>query len=171
MAWTTLTRSTPVPTDRPISVTVRLDPESVTGDRVFPELRRHMAVSTTTIKEIKNARGVVTARDYTAVGVAYRAWRKSELEGSLRHLGIPFDSVVIRHETAAAPSRAASVVRGIRDGIASAIPGGAGANAAVGMAEAAAEDPPPETSKLPIIIGGIAVALGLGVAAWAVFRS
>lgn len=175
MAYTTLTGSTPVPTDRQIVVTVRLDPETVTADRVFPELRRHMAVSTTLIKDRKNAAGAVTARDYTATGTAYRAWTKSELANQLRYIGIPFDSIVIRHETAAAPSPLARAADSARRGLLATVPGGAAGNLAIDAATSALDEPAPTAptwrDRLPIIIGGVAIALGLIVAGYAVVRS
>lgn len=165
MARTVLARTTPVPTDRDITVVIeqaipRVPPLAVGGDaaRAASEMMRHMSV---TSQRSHVDAGVSSF--LTLVGRANRPWTRAELEGQMRYLRIPFESISISHDTAA-PRRS-----GLLSSAARAIPGigpavGAGLDSAAGAADGLlGEEPPMEMNRTPLIAGIAAIVVGLGI--------
>lgn len=160
MARTILARTTPVPTDRDITVVIeqtipRPPPLAVGGDaaRAASEMMRHMGV---TAQRVHVDAGTVSF--LILIGRPNRPWTRAELEAQMRFLRIPFDSIVISHERNLTPAqRARNVVQGAADFVAG------GGVAGVVADEVTSEEPPMEMDRRPMIAAIAAVVLGLAV--------
>lgn len=165
MALTTLGRSTRVPTDRDVQVTVAIpapaDDVAAASQisRLQAELQRHLAVSATR-NTVHSSGGAVRSVDVFVQGRPFRAWTRGELEAQLRYLRIRFNNISIRSET---ESSAAQVARRARDALAALGPG-AGVAGLVAADEQAREQAEGETSNGPIIAGAAAIVIGVGIA-------
>lgn len=172
MADTVLGRSTPVPTDRAIRVTIRrvdavVRREAPAGDAdrtaalegMRRELSRHVALSGSYLRSFK-LRGQITGVEFYYSGRAVRAWTRAELEGQLRYLGIPFSSIIVA--TSTAPTRA-ETVRNVVEGASRFVAGGGVAGVVADEVAADGTMPAPVDRK-PLIYGLIAVVAGIIIA-------
>lgn len=161
----TYSRNRAVPTDRALTVKVEVRGGNgeVEGAALIDEMRRHMRVTSSLAKSRK--RGAETiGYGVDVVGVAYRAWTRRELENQLRALSIDFTSVSVTSADApvlGSPGRErlpAPVVDAVRD---------AASAAAAAVEDAITPDPAPGRPWWQIALAVLAVALGLGIATYA----